>query len=560
VVTPAQGHFEARETLLRCDCKRAEPHHHSCPTVGSEQLSRLVPAGQSFGYDLIVYVGVARYLGGKQRKEIREDLQLHGIKIGQGSISKLSDRFLVYLDLLHRQRTAELRAALRPGYALHLDATCDSGKGGLFACMDGLRGWVLEAERISTENADLLAPVVERTVERFGTPVATMRDLGKAMAGAVRVLREQGVPDLICHYHFLRAVGTRLLGQPYDRLRTMLRHMALRGDLVRLRRDLRRYRKQEGADDQGRFGPGRVRDTLLALVHWLIEGGGGKNPDFPFALPHLDLVLRCGGVSVFSECWLPRPWNQPERRAMRALDSIVHRPDKDHRMAPTITELRQGWKVFCELRTVLRLSDGDLPGSRCPSQLPVPAAELLRLEQIRLAVCQYESDLRQRAGADALRKRPEKPESIVLRYLQTYRDNLFGHPAVCEAGGEILAVVARTNNPAEHFFGRGKQQLRRRLGRANLGRDLQQQPAQAALAANLRHPDYVRIVCGSLANLPDTFARLERSDFNRIRLERDHRDSRLDRLVAELVNHSPPPANLRLPPPSQDFALCATES
>ena len=57
-----------------------------------------------------------------------------------------------------------------------------------------------------------------------------------------------------------------------------------------------------------------------------------------------------------------------------------------------------------------------------------------------------------------------------------------------------MAIVERTNNVIEHFFGDEKQRLRRRLGRANLGRDLEDQPAQTALAANLRHPDYVRVL------------------------------------------------------------------
>ncbi|MDE0127322.1 MAG: hypothetical protein OXN97_22380 [Bryobacterales bacterium] len=47
------------------------------------------------------------------------------------------------------------------------------------------------------------------------------------------------------------------------------------------------------------------------------------------------------------------------------------------------------------------------------------------------------------------------------------------------------------------------------MGRAHLGRDLEDQPAQAALTANLRHPDYVRILCGTLEKLPEAFAQLD---------------------------------------------------
>ena len=78
-----------------------------------------------------------------------------------------------------------------------------------------------------------------------------------------------------------------------------------------------------------------------------------------------------------------------------------------------------------------------------------------------------------------------------------------------------MAVVARTNNVLEQFFARAKQSLRRRVGRAHLSRDMQDQPAQVALVANLRPPDYVRLLCGSLPELPLAFARLERQPASR---------------------------------------------
>ena len=93
-----------------------------------------------------------------------------------------------------------------------------------------------------------------------------------------------------------------------------------------------------------------------------------------------------------------------------------------------------------------------------------------------------------------------------------------------------MAVVDRTNNVIEHFFAIAKQGLRRRLGRAHLGRDMEDQPAQAALAANLRHPDYVRIVCGTLDQLPQAFAQLDRRHITgSARLQRNNRDAELRR-------------------------------
>jgi len=73
----------------------------------------------------------------------------------------------------------------------------------------------------------------------------------------------------------------------------------------------------------------------------------------------------------------------------------------------------------------------------------------------------------------------------------------------------------RTNELLENFFGTMKHGERRRSGRKNLGQDLEHLPAEATLAYNLEHADYVNIVCGSLKQLPLAFAQLDMETRNR---------------------------------------------
>jgi hypothetical protein len=130
------------------------------------------------------------------------------------------------------------------------------------------------------------------------------------------------------------------------------------------------------------------------------------------------------------------------------------------------------------------------------------------------------------------------PARIILTYFERYGQHLFGHPTRRDDDGTILAVVERINDVPEHFFGAEKRKLRRRLGRAHLGRDLEDQPAQAALAAHLEHLEYVRLVCGSLNNLATAFEELdERSLEQTTPLSRSNRDSALLRRVRALVKH-----------------------
>ena len=65
--------------------------------------------------------------------------------------------------------------------------------------------------------------------------------------------------------------------------------------------------------------------------------------------------------------------------------------------------------------------------------------------------------------------------------------------------------------------------------RVHLGRDMQDQPAEAALFANLLDPHYVRILCGTLDELPHAFAQLVQSGAATVRpdLDRGSRDSYL---------------------------------
>ena len=129
------------------------------------------------------------------------------------------------------------------------------------------------------------------------------------------------------------------------------------------------------------------------------------------------------------------------------------------------------------------------------------------------------------------------PRATVLKSLDRYGTGLFGHPVLHDEASIVVGVVARTNNVVEQFFSRDKQGLRRRTGRAHLARDLQQQPAQAAFVYNLKDPAYVAILCGSLERLPEALASLGIGEAHQGTLVRDHRDSRLLRLIRSFEDH-----------------------
>ena len=203
---------------------------------------------------------------------------------------------------------------------------------------------------------------------------------------------------------------------------------------------------------------------------------------------------------VPADRFLPAPRTAPEWVATGRLTFLARKLDQEPfpRLAH---QLQEPWQAFCELRDVLRLTNADLPGANHGGcQLTLPALELARLQEIEKAFSSYAKRLSRNASCAA---------ATIRTYLDGYRAHLFGHPAVRDETGAVLAVASRVNNALEHAFGQHKQRLRQRIGRAHLGRDMEQQPPQAFLVQNLRDPRYVELLCGSLDRLPEAFADLD---------------------------------------------------
>jgi len=518
LVTLAAGPLSAREVRKSCQACSAPR-----PSVGSRQLARLAPPGQRYGYDLLVWVGLARYLRRLQREEMRAELARQGIQLSDGSLTALCDRFLQALERLHWQCAPALRAACPLGYPLHIDATCERGKGGTFVCLQDWTGWVLHAIKIASENEAELRPAVDRTLAAFGRPLAIVRDLGSGGEQAVADYRQQGIPDLLCHYHFLAAVGHRLLDDSHASLRNQLTRS-------RLRKRLRELLKATRPSPLGQLPTG-VREQLPALLLWLLEGSARKHPPYPFALPELDLYRRCGQFRAECQRRLPQPHTQREQRVLRQVGLAIADLQVLDPQGRVAARLEGAANTFQHLRDVLRLTTEELPRGQRPGPTARLSAEAAanRLQAIATDLQRYHQQLRQQAARGLL---ADQPEAIVLSYLDRYGEQLCGHPVVRDSAGRAQAFVERTNNAIEHYFAHAKRGLRRRLGRAHLGRDMEDQPAQAALVDNLRHPDYVHVVCGSLEKLPQAFAELDQLEVpDSNPLQRNNRDTTLWRQI-----------------------------
>jgi integrase len=81
-----------------------------------------------------------------------------------------------------------------------------------------------------------------------------------------------------------------------------------------------------------------------------------------------------------------------------------------------------------------------------PSQRPLPAPELLRLQQIEAGVEELVRQLKARVGAGVRRKRPRTPEGVMLKYPAWERVHLFAPPAIHDEQGHLVTIMERTDN------------------------------------------------------------------------------------------------------------------
>ena len=522
-VTLEHGSFRLRQTVRVCvsGCRGKKP-------IGT--LAGLIPARSVVGYDVMVYVGLERFLHHRQREEIRASLAAdHGISLSSGEISLLSGRFLAYLERLHHASARALRAALAAdgGWPLQIDATGEDGRGTLLVAFAGWRQWVLGAWKIPTERADAILPRLRETLFRFGPPCAIVRDLGRAMTEAAETLLKElklKIPVLACHLHFLSDVGKDLLEQGHDRLRAMFRQAKLRSRLRSLARDLgrnlgreiddaraglRRWQSQIGQEQGLPVGSAGIA-TVRALAQWILDyQADTSGHGFPFDLPWLALYDRClQAVSALQE-FLSIPSEDPAvRKALQRLRRILQPVEEDGPgFAAVADRLTRRAGLFAQLRKALRLREESSRGRRGTPRRAPTASEL---KDIRSAVRRLDCSLRRRRPKRGPAEDWRDAIDIVLSHLQKHGRFLWGHAIQFpqKIGGGIR-LVDRTNNAIETQFHALKHGERRRSGRKVLTQDLEKLSPAAAFAGNLMHSDYVSIVCGSLDRLPEAFARLD---------------------------------------------------
>lgn len=499
--------------------------HQQCTVCGQADSLQVyhqqVPPGGNYAYDLIVEVGLSRFRDQRQDAEIQSDLaQRWGLSLPVSSIGWLAHSFLDGLAAVHQTYAPTLRERMTQdgGYAMHVDGTCEPETDVLFVAMSEPRGWTLEVAKMTTENAAEISKLMSRCVERFGDPLAVVRDLSTNIEKAKREAIPQA-RDLICHYHFLENVGEKLCEKPHVKLTSALRRLKVRPALTSLRKDLVRWsRKGERLSrtqiDHLLAHPQEIanldavalrRFVAYLLLRWLDDYTADLQGEyFPFDLPNLAFYRR--GLQL--DQMVGELVASPEfpRRELSTLNTMARHLAslrEDAEVVAAAARLEKAAALFKELRQVLRLSTQ--PGKRLlRGRGPSESREIA--ENMKQRLEQWRDRLQKRHN----RERDEHKradQAAVLKYLQKYQHQLVGHVIELEGRQEPF-VVARTNNPVEHRFGSTKRGVRRKVGAKKLTRQVQAMRAETLLVCNLADREYVNLVFGgSLRNLTPMIAK-----------------------------------------------------
>ena len=491
VVTLAIGPFRARHTVLQ----------DSQGTVyKSRQLRALTPHRCTFGYDVLVYVGRALFVGGQNERQIQAALASKNVTISEREIAYLGKKFIVYLALAHRQSHQRLKRvmSLRGGYILHLDGTCEGDSPHLFTGIDGIGRIVLENIKLPSEKAELIVPFLQQIKRQYGDPIALVHDMGRGIISAVETVFPKA-PDFICHFHFLRDVGKDLFEKEYaiirnrlktHKIRSVLRHRAKA--LEPLIGDDEQTVRRFAADIDRDCGDPRIYAEMpvlgaYALIHWCFDMSALAGYGFPFDCPHMLFYQRLKIVHALIDTH--PACGKPLLRLWRPLTRIV----EDQQLTRAATGMQKKAAVFEKLRKALSIA---LPYGKKGLNDDGREVDITSIEKkIRL----FRETIQ---DVDTYRK--------MAAQIDKYWVKLFAQPiAVNTPAGQIMIQPQRTNNLLERFFRDFKRHHRKRSGTMSLSKTLRTMTADAPLAKNLENPEYMEIILNGCQSLEERFAKID---------------------------------------------------
>lgn len=497
VVSLAIGEFKAHVSQLACpNCQE---------TVESDELRLIVPPHGKFAFDVIVYIGMAFFTRYLNRALIQRELEKKNIHISLREIDYLGKKFIVYLALAHKESQEELKRFMcsQGGYILHLDGTCEGDSPHLITTIDELSQLVLGNIKIPSENSAQITDFLKAIKTAYGKPIALVHDMGSAIINAVESVFP-GVPDYICHFHFLKDIGNDLFSHENSTLARHTRGHKVRNQLRKMERHLRHMIDSDQSlssclneylsSEKKGIGMTELLPIVTAylIVTWILESKSLSHGfGFPFDRPHLDFYLRL--EEAYPNLRQVKSM-LPQMGAVMSLSSL-QKTLADKALSHTASMMRQKIEVFDQLRDSMRIA---LPESQ--QGLNDEGDSDMKTIEARLTAFRHSDSINKLAATHVGYHK-------MVQQIEKYWDKLFADPIeLATPDGPIVIQPQRTNNLMEQFFRELKRTGRKKNGASSLNRTLVSMMADTPLVKNLKNRHYFEIILEGKKNLAERFA------------------------------------------------------
>ncbi|MBT7052274.1 MAG: transposase [Desulfobacula sp.] len=495
------GSFCARETIL------VSPDN---TVFQSQQLRSLTPYRCTYGYDVLVFVGYGLFVHCLSEQQIIELLSDRNITISQREIGFLGKKFIAYLAIAHRQAQQRLNQLMshKGGYILHIDGTCEGGSPHLFTGMDGIAQIVLDNIKLPSEKAESIIPFLEKIKKQYGNPIALVHDMGKGILSAVEAVFK-GIPDFICHFHFLRDIGKDLYEAEYAKIRTRLTKHKIKTILRAKAKALASLIEEDTQVGTGllksisKNQPNIIPAEKLAIVssyvmiHWALDTTGHlEGYGFPFDCPHFIFYQR---LKVLYEMVDIAGYDQFDKRFFnlwKPLNKIIN----DQQLKSSARQIEKKMETFKQLRKALSITV-----SENKKGLNDDGDDDTNIKSIAQKVKQFRTQImadEKLSQANSYKK--------MIKQIDTYWDKLFADPIIIETSdGQVVIHPQRTNNILERFFRELKRRNRKRSGSISLNRRLKTMLTDTPLIKNLDNKEYIEAILDGNDTLEERFEKID---------------------------------------------------
>ncbi len=521
-VTMEIGKFTIHETIKYCE---------SCSNIYSpKKPNKLVPRLCKYGYNVLVYIGMALFVEFSNEKQIQKELKKHNISISIREIGYLGKKFIIYLALAHKESRTQLKKLFcsRGGYILHLDGTCEGGMPLLMTALDEIAKIVLDNVKVPSEKAEKIIPFLRQIKQAYGMPAALVHDMGKGILSAVKEVFS-GIPDYICHYHFLRDIGAGLLGSDYSRIRNGLRKNSIRYSLRTITNILKKkieiepeqmecFNSYLNSKDKKRVMIPSVQAYIL--THWILDANSESNGyGFPFDRPYYIFLKRLQIVrSVIADL----STDKKNDKYISRLYTVLRRILKDESLKKAMLRMEEKAEIFDQLRAAMRIA--------CPNGKDGlnDDGSTNDMKTIKDAVTAFRNSKQVKVLVEK-----DMDYKKMVQQIDRYREKLFADPLILTTpdGKEIQVQPQRTNNIMERFFREMKRNYRSKSGTKSLNKTIKAMLADTPLVKNLSNPEYMNIILDGNETLEERFALI---DEKLVREELKKNNSKNNKIPARL--------------------------